>query len=302
MLFLSQQHRNCDQIMDIKDLLSNIGSGIISGLIATGIIMSYHYFCRHFLRRRIRHLIWRKCPPAYRICVIYPVFVVENNYRLLCFNKNKRQKGSPEKTIVDNFVAESEVLAYRFIVNLLNSAKIEHKLESDFESNNNYWQGDILSLGLSNSESERILAANRLISVEKGDWIIKGREEPIMPSDDPYGMILRTTVNGRTRLLCGGFNDFGTVGATRVFSEQNNKIIHILNKYYFTIDPFAFLPRPDFLIIVKGENNYSNNFGIVEVWTIGWWKEPVMLYRDKENSVLHAEMTVKAATTTTTTM
>ena len=288
------------------DLLVNVCSGIISGLIATGIIVLYHYFCRHLQRRRIRHLIWRKCPPAYSICVIYPVFVVENNYKLLCFNKNKRQKGSSEKTIVDNFVAESEILAYRFIVNLLNSAEIEHKLESDFESNNNYWQGDILSLGLSNSESERILAANRLISVENGDWIIKGREEPIMPSDDPYGIILRTTINGKTRLLCGGFNDFGTVGAARVFSEQNKKIIRILNKYYFKIDPFAFFPRPDFLVIVKGENNYSNNFGVFEVWTIGWWKEPVMLYHDNEGSAPPIEITTTTVTaketTTTTTM
>lgn len=280
----------------------SIVCGIISGLIATVIIELYHYLRRHFQQRKIRHLIWKKCPPTYNICIIYPVFELENGDNQRLIEMASHQQGSAKRTIVHSCIAESEMLAYRFIVNLLNSAKIEHKLESSSESKSNYLQGDILSLGLSNSESKQTLKTNRLVSVKDKGWIIKGREESITPSvENSYGMILRTTINEKTRLLCGGFNHFGTVGAARVFAEQHKTIIRILNKRYLKFDPLAFFPRPDFLVIVKGQNNYSNNFCIVEIWTTGWWNEPVMLYRDEEPTET-TTTTVTAAETTTTTM
>lgn len=182
-------------------------------------------------------------------------------------------------------VSEAEIRSIAYLNSLCSQNNISVQIKSDEETDTDF-ESNLLSVGLACFKTFDTLTNNSFIDVEDDFFKIKGNDNPFYRnSHHPYGIILRTTSDlGKTRIVCGGFNEWGTSGAAYCLAKKYKQIIQSIRKFrgWFT----RWSKIPDFLVITEGAVKMDEKSQIVEIWILNKNQIPMRVF-PSDASITH---------------
>ena len=195
--------------------------------------------------------------------------------RIICFFQIPSQKKAISQTFFRVFpiVSLAEIRSISYLNSLLNNVNITPQIKPDFseivdEDNSN----NLISFGLFCTKSMDIINDNPFIELKKpelfgvpGNFTIKGLNISFQNSEEhSYAIIIRKTlVENNTRIVCAGFDEWGTSGAAYCLAKQHEIIYNSIKSVY----PFrCYREMPDFLCIIEAVREYDEKAQIHSVW------------------------------------
>ncbi len=203
--------------------------------------------------------------------------------------RHKQRKGGEvirEAYRVYPAVSEAEVRSIAYLNSFCSQNNIAIQIKSDEKTDSDF-ESDLISIGFACFKSFDIINNNLFFEKVNNDFFqIKGNNRPFRRNKKhPYGIIIRTTNDlGNTRIVCGGFNEWGTSGAVFCLCKKYKHIVESIHAYRWWFTRLNAIP--DFLVITEGAIEMDEKSKIIEVWILNKNQMPVRVY-PCDNSVTH---------------
>lgn len=254
--------------------------------IIKNIVPFFRTIIDYFIKQKIKLILGGK--ELNNMILTFPSFGVHNLLRkaqnddeilnfaesVMCFFQvpSKRKPINNVLFRVFPIVSLAEVRSVSYLNSLLSSIDITPKILPDkSETIEEDYSSNLISFGLSCTKSEEIINDNPFIEINKGTFMssgnfsIKGSNLSFQNSrEHSYAIIIRKTlVERNTRIVCAGFDEWGTSGAAYCLAKQYNVIYDNMKKINGVK---CFYKIPDFLCIVDAVREYDERAKIVAIW------------------------------------
>ena len=183
-------------------------------------------------------------------------------------------------------VSEAELRSISYLTSLCQQNDISFQIQSDEKTDNDF-ESNLISIGFSCFKSFDTLENNSFVDVDDTQSIqIKGNDNPFCAKDNrQYGIILRITAKfGNTRIVCAGFNEWGTSGAAFCLATMYEQIIESIQKYRGCFKGVGKIP--DFIAVTEGYTEMDQKSKILEIWILDKNQIPVRVFPN-DNSKTH---------------